>query len=102
MMAMVAALRKSAHLSPWPTFHRGEGDEGMMAAIARMAEAAGVPPTRLMTDFATLAVGPGRIDFSDFERLRLYDEAFWSATAASSARGAPASSRWRLIFATTA
>jgi hypothetical protein len=81
MMAMVAALRKSAHLSPWPTFHRGEGDEGMMAAIARMAEAAGVPPTRLMTDFATLAVGPGRIDFSDFERLRLYDEAFWSATA---------------------
>ena len=49
----------------------------MMGAIARMAEAAGAPPTRLMTDFATLAVGPGRIDFSDYERLRLYDEAFW-------------------------
>ena len=52
-----------------------------MSAIARMAEAAGVPPTRLMTDFATLAVGPGRIDFSDYERLRLYDEAFWGVAA---------------------
>jgi len=48
-----------------------------MAAIARMAEAAGLPSTRLMAEFAALAVGPGRIDFSDFERLRLYDDAFW-------------------------
>jgi hypothetical protein len=78
---MAGALRKSAHFNPWPSFHRSEGDEGMMSAIARMAEAAGVPPTRLMTDFATLAVGPGRIDFSDYERLRLYDEAFWGAAA---------------------
>lgn len=74
---MAGALRKSAHFNPWPSVHRSEGDEGMMSAIARMAEAAGVPPTRLMTDFATLAIGPGRIDFSDYERLRLYDEAFW-------------------------
>ncbi len=77
---MAGALRKSAHFSPWPSLNRGEGDEGMMSAIARMAEAAGVPPTRLMTDFATLAIGPGRIDFSDYERLRLYDEAFWGPT----------------------
>jgi hypothetical protein len=74
---MAAVPRKSAHSSHWPSFHRGGGDEGMMAAVARMAEAAGVPPTRLMTDFATLAIGPGRIDFSDYERLRLYDEALW-------------------------
>ena len=79
---MAGALRKSAHFNPWPSLNRGEGDEGMMSAIARMAEAAGVPPTRLMTDFATLAIGPGRIDFSDYERLRLYDEAFWGQAAA--------------------
>jgi len=48
-----------------------------MSAIARMAEAAGAPPTRLMTDFAGLAIGPGRVDFADYERMRLYDEAFW-------------------------
>ena len=46
-----------------------------------MAEAAGVPPTRLMADFAALAIGPGRVDFSDYERLRLFDEAFWGAAA---------------------
>jgi hypothetical protein len=74
---MAALPRKSARFGPWPHVDRHAGDEGMMAAIARMAEAAGVPPTRLMTDFAGLAVGPGRIDFSDYEQLRLYDEAFW-------------------------
>jgi hypothetical protein len=77
---MAAVPRKSAHFSPWPSFHRNAGDEGLMSAIARMAEAAGVPPTRLMADFAQLAIGPGRIDFSDYERLRLYDEALWAHT----------------------
>src|ERR1700722_15033867 len=72
---MAAVPKKSAHFTPWPTHHRGEGDESMVSAVARMAEAAGVPPTRLMTDFAALAIGPGRIDFSDYERMRLYDEA---------------------------
>jgi len=48
-----------------------------MSAVARMAEAAGTPPTRLMGDFAALAIGPGRVDFADYERMRLYDETFW-------------------------
>ena len=59
---MAAVQRKSAHSSPWPTFNRGVGDEGMMSAIARMAEAAGVPPTRLMTDFAALDSDEGLLD----------------------------------------
>jgi hypothetical protein len=50
----------------------------MMGAFARMAEAAGVPPTRLMRDFAGLSFGPGRVSIGDYERLRLYDEAFWA------------------------
>jgi hypothetical protein len=78
---MAAVPKKSAHFTPWPTHHRGEGDESMVSAVARMAEAAGVPPTRLMTDFAALAIGPGRVDFSDYERLRLFDEAFWGVAA---------------------
>ena len=49
-----------------------------MAALARMAEAAGAPPTRLMADIAALSIGPGRIAFSDYERLRLYDADFWA------------------------
>jgi hypothetical protein len=75
---MAAAARKST-FHALPSMRRIDGDEGMMAAITRMAEAAGLPPPRLMADFAALAVGPGRIDFSDFERLRLYDDAFWGS-----------------------
>jgi len=60
----------------------------MMSAIARMAEAAGAPPSRLMTDFAGLAIGHGRVDFSDYERLRLYDEAFWGQVDRRSIAGA--------------
>jgi hypothetical protein len=75
---MAAVSRKSAHFAHWPSLHhRTEGDEGMVSAIARMADAAGAPATRLMRDFAGLAIGPGRVDFADYERLRLYDEAFW-------------------------
>jgi hypothetical protein len=55
------------------------GEEGMMGMIARMAEAAGLPPTRLMRDFAALSFGPGRIGLSDYDSLRLYDEAFWGS-----------------------
>ena len=76
-----------------------------MAAVARMAEAAGVPPTRLMTDFAALAIGPGRIDFSDYERLRLYDEALLGPRRSARhgrRRAAAASWRWRSTSATTA
>ncbi|HEY2710457.1 MAG TPA: sugar-transfer associated ATP-grasp domain-containing protein [Caulobacteraceae bacterium] len=85
---MAAVPRKSALFGPWPTPRRESGDEGMMGAIARMAEAAGVPPTRLMGDFAQLAIGAGRVDFSDYERLRLYDEAFWAAGDRRQAVGA--------------
>jgi hypothetical protein len=78
MDAMAAAPGKSTLFNALPAaLHRADGEEGMMAAVARMAETAGVPPTRLMADFAALAVGPGRIDFADYERLRLYDAAFW-------------------------
>ena len=51
-----------------------------MATLARMAEAAGAPPSRLLRDFASLAIGPGHVSFADYERLRLYDEAFWAGT----------------------
>jgi hypothetical protein len=64
------------------------GHEAMPAAFARMAEAAGAPPAHLMADFAALAFGPGRIGFADYERLRLYDAAFWGAADRREVAGA--------------
>jgi len=53
------------------------GEPPMMAALSRMSGETGVPPMRLMREFAALSFGPGRISFHDFVRLRLHDEAFW-------------------------
>ena len=75
---MAGVLRQQGWTQPRPTQARPPGDEGMMGAFARMAELVGVPPTRLMRDFAGLSFGPGRVSIGDYERLRLYDEAFWA------------------------
>jgi hypothetical protein len=77
-MAAVAKLSTLIPALPLPAPWRSPtGHEAMPAAFARMAEAAGSPPGHLMADFAQLAFGPGRISFADYERLRLYDGAFW-------------------------
>jgi hypothetical protein len=78
--AMSAVLRQQEGLAPTPRAARrpSAGEQGMMGAIARMAEAAGVPPSRLLRDFAGLSLGPGRVSLADYDELRLYDEAFWA------------------------
>ncbi|HEY1426757.1 MAG TPA: hypothetical protein VGF50_08810, partial [Caulobacteraceae bacterium] len=76
---MAVAPKLSTLLPPLPSWRSPMGREAMPAAFARMAEAAGSPPAQLMADFAALAFGPGRISFADYERLRLYDTAFWGA-----------------------
>jgi hypothetical protein len=75
---MAGVLRQQGWTQPRPSPSRPSGDEGMMGAFARMAELVGVPPTRLMRDFAGLSFGPGRVSIGDYERLRLYDDAFWA------------------------
>ena len=56
--------------------HRG--DTSMIAMLARMATQSGAPPSRLLGEFAGLSFGPGKLAFSDYARLRLFDEAFWA------------------------
>jgi hypothetical protein len=85
----MAAVAKLTSLIPsMPPWLSAAGHEAMPAAFARMAEAAGAPPAHLMADFAALAFGPGRISLSDYERLRLYDAAFWGGADRREAAGA--------------
>lgn len=88
---MAAVLKLPALLGARSWTARAPGDEGRISALSRMAEAAGAPPTRIMADMARLALGPGRVSFDDYERLRLYDEAFWGGedrrTVAGARRG---------------
>lgn len=74
---MVAVPRLSPLLALLPAAHAPAADEGSVAAIARIAEAAGLPLTRVMADLANLAMGPGRVSLAEYEALRLYDDAFW-------------------------
>jgi len=85
---MAAVPKLSTLLPPLPPWRSPMGHEAMPAAFARMAEAAGAPPAHLMADFAALAFGPGRISFADYERLRLYDGAFWGAADRREVAGA--------------
>src|ERR1700733_4390900 len=75
---MAGVLRQQGWAAPRVPTPRSGGEDGLMGAFARMAEAADVPPTRLMRDFAGLSFGPGKVSIGDYERLRLHDEAFWS------------------------
>lgn len=77
---MAGVLRQQGRTAPRAAPVRPAGEEGIKGAFARMAEAAGAPPTRLMRDFAGLSFGPGRVSVGDYERLRLYDEAFWAGS----------------------
>jgi len=66
---ILPALRRS----PRPA----SGDESLVARLARMAAAGGVPLSRLLADIAGLALAAGHVGLADYERLRLYDAALW-------------------------
>jgi hypothetical protein len=74
---MVSVASLPARLRALPRWRPSPHGQGPLAAFARMSDASGAPISRLMADFAALAVGPGRIWLADYERLRLYDAAFW-------------------------
>jgi hypothetical protein len=72
----MAAVPRNLPPAALPTL-RAAGDPGLMASLGRMATAAGAPATHLMADFAALSLGPGRVAYADYERLRLWDAGFW-------------------------
>jgi hypothetical protein len=77
-MAAVPRMSSLLALRPaQPAPGRRPADDHKTTALARMAEATGLPVTRLMADFAALSLGAGRVSLSDYETLRLYDDAFW-------------------------
>lgn len=61
----------------WRSPRPATAGEGLAARLARMAEAGAMPVSRLIADVAALAIGAGHVGLADYERLRLYDAAFW-------------------------
>jgi len=50
------------------------------AALRKMAEVAKSSALKVMREYATLAFGPGQVSFSDYTRLRLFDDAFYAGS----------------------
>jgi len=50
---------------------------GVDAVLSKMVAASKTSPLRLMRDYVSLAFGPGKISFKDYNQLRLFDSAFW-------------------------
>jgi hypothetical protein len=49
-----------------------------LSALRDIAAAAGLSPIQAVRDFANLALGPGKISFEDYVRLRLFDLDYWA------------------------
>jgi hypothetical protein len=50
----------------------------MDAALKQMSRLANLTPVALVRDFVALAIGPGRVSFQDYVKLRLFDHAFYA------------------------
>lgn len=50
------------------------------AALLKIATATRTSPLKIMRDFVSLAFGPGKVSFQDYNRLRLFDTTFWAGT----------------------
>ncbi len=46
--------------------------------LMKIVAASGMSPLKVMRDYLSLAFGPGRVSFEDYEALRLFDGAFWA------------------------
>ena len=51
---------------------------GIDAALLKIVAASKTSPLKIMRDYVGLAFGPGRISFSDYCQLRLFDSEFWA------------------------
>ncbi len=49
-----------------------------LAALRALAVESGLSPIQTVRDFASLAMGPGKVSLDDYVRLRLFDLAYWA------------------------
>jgi hypothetical protein len=49
-------------------------------ALRKMAEVAKSSPLKVMREYAALSFGPGQLSFSDYTKLRLFDDAFYAGS----------------------
>ncbi len=58
---------------------RPGGDLPINLIVKQLSASTNTSPIKLARDYTALALGPGRISFSDYLKLRLFDKAFYGA-----------------------
>lgn len=77
-MPISAALPQDRPAGATVVTARRHEDALSLPVLQQLAEATQTNPMQIVRDFASLAFGPGKVNFNDYVRLRLFDRAYWS------------------------
>lgn len=77
---MGQALALDAKLAPaeWISITRPQKPADFGSTLMRIVAATGLSPLRITKDFVSLSLGPGKVSFWDYNRLKLFDRDFWA------------------------
>lgn len=77
-MGHAVALDAKAAPADWINVVRPHKQASLSSTLMRMVAATRISPLRIMKDFVALSFGPGKVSFWDYNRLKLFDQDFWS------------------------
>jgi hypothetical protein len=77
-MGHAIALDASTAPADWISVTRPQQEADFGATLMRMVAATRLGPLRIAKDFVRLSCGPGKVSFRDYNRLKLFDQHFWS------------------------
>jgi hypothetical protein len=77
-MGQAIALDANLGQADWLSVARPQESSDVASTLMRMVAASHTSPLRIVSDFARLWWGPGKVSFRDYNRLKLFDREFWA------------------------
>jgi hypothetical protein len=77
-MGQAIALDANPAQADWISFARPQEPSNVGSTLMRIVAATRTSPLQIVSDFARLWYGPGKVSFRDYNRLKLFDQEFWA------------------------
>jgi hypothetical protein len=77
-MGQAIALDANPAQADWISFARPQEPSNVGSTLMRIVAATHTSPLHIVSDFARLWYGPGKVSFRDYNRLKLFDQEFWA------------------------
>ncbi|MEJ2653650.1 MAG: sugar-transfer associated ATP-grasp domain-containing protein [Gammaproteobacteria bacterium] len=77
-MGQATALDANLAQADWLSVGRPQESSDVTSTLMRMVAASHTSPLWIVSDFARLWRGPGKVSFRDYNRLKLFDREFWA------------------------